>query len=359
MPLAILRKMNLSAGYITMSKKWTNQEQAIFLKRIGELLSRGYSLAEAIESLSYYLPVSRKHEVIQCLAGLREGYPLHHILTNLKFNSSLVGYVYFAEQHGGLAEAFQEGSDFILKRSQDVQRMMKMFYYPAVLIFITVILFTFVDQILLPRFTSLFQSMQLKPNFFTQVIYAVGDVLPIIFFIIVVISGSLLLYYLFIYRRQELMERRRKLVHIPIVGGFLKLFYTHFFSIQLSYLLSAGLSVLEALQLFEKNPQQPFYGQICTEIKKKLSRGEKLETILNNLAFFEHDLSYIVKHGLEKGKLSQELSFYSKHCVAVLEEKTEKSLKIIQPLLYMSIGFFIISMYLAILLPMFHLLNGF
>jgi competence protein ComGB len=341
-----------------MSKKWTNEQQAIFLKRTGELLVRGYTLAEAIESLTYYLPASKKNELAQCLLQLREGYPLHQILTNLRFNSSLIGYVYFAEQHGGLAEAFQDGSTFVLKRSQDMKRMMKMFYYPIFLIFITGVLFVFVDQILLPKFTSLFQSMELKPNFFTKVIYQVGDILPLLLSVGIVLVFLLLLYFLFIYRRQTLLVRRRTLVRLPVVGSFFKLFYTHYFSIQLSYLLAAGLSVLEALQLFEKNPQQPFYAQISTEIKKKLSKGEKLESILTELDLFEKDLTHIVKHGLEKGKLSQELSFYSKHCVAILEEKTEKSLKLIQPILYVLIASLIISMYLAILLPMFHLLDG-
>lgn len=341
-----------------MNKKWSNQEQAIFLKRTGELLSRGYSLAEAIESLTYYLPSTRKRELHQCLMELKEGYPLHYILTNLKFNNSLIGYVYFAEQHGGLAEAFHEGSSFILKRSQDVQRMTKMFYYPILLIFITVILFSFVEQILLPRFTSLFESMNLQTNFFTQIIYMVADLLPI-FLVFSISSGVvLLLYYLLFYRQLSLLERRRKLVQLPVVGAFFKLLYTHYFSIQLSYLLSAGLSVLEALQLFEKNSQQPFYGQICTEIKQRLSSGENLEAIIRKLGIFEKDLSNIIKHGQEKGKLSQELSFYSKHCVSILEEKTEKWLKIIQPSLYVLIALLVISMYLAILLPMFHLLDG-
>ena len=341
-----------------MSKKWSNEQQAIFLKRTGELLVRGYTLAEAIESLIYYLPSSKKNELAQCLVELREGYPLHHILANLQFNSNLIGYVYFAEQHGGLAEAFQDGSTFILKQSKDMQRMKKMFYYPIILICITALLFVFVEKIMLPKFTALFQSMDLKANFFTQVIYKVGDILPVFLIASIVIGLLVIVYYMFSFRHKTLLDRRRTLVHVPVVGSFLRLFYTHYFSIQLSYLLAAGLSVLEALQLFEKNPQQPFYAQISTEIKIKLSKGEKLELIISDLDMFEKDLSHIAKHGLEKGKLSQELSFYSKHCVTVLEEKTEKILKLIQPILYVLIASLIISMYLAILLPMFHLLDG-
>jgi competence protein ComGB len=86
--------------------------------------------------------------------------------------------------------------------------------------------------------------------------------------------------------------------------------------------------------------------------------GEKLETILASLSFFEKEFPMIVKHGQENGKLEQELLFFSKHCVTNMEEMIEKRLKAIQPVLYLFIGFMVVSMYLAILLPMFHLLDG-
>jgi competence protein ComGB len=341
-----------------MNRRWSTQQQALFLRKTGELLSRGYTLSEAIESLAYYLPAYHKIMIGQCLVQLREGFPLHQILTNLNFNKSLVGYVYFAEQHGSLAEAFNEGSTIMLKQSQSSKRIAKMFYYPGILMMITAILFYFVDRVLLPRFTSLFESMELKPNVFTRVITLFGDLIP--YFILFLISSILLLffYYLFLFRFKSPLEKRIQMVKIPIAGSFFRLWYTHYFSIQMSYLLSGGLSVLEALRMFENNSEQPFYGQVGREIRDKLSKGEKLEIILSGFHVFEKDLIHIVRHGQEKGRLDQELSFFSKHCAMKLEEKTEIWLKAIQPILYLVIGLLIVSMYLAILLPMFHLLDG-
>ena len=66
----------------------------------------------------------------------------------------------------------------------------------------------------------------------------------------------------------------------------------------------------------------------------------------------------IIKHGQENGKLEQELLFFSQHCVVNMEEQIEKCIKMIQPVLYLFIGFLVVSMYLAILLPMFNLLDG-
>jgi competence protein ComGB len=123
-------------------------------------------------------------------------------------------------------------------------------------------------------------------------------------------------------------------------------------------LLSGGLSVLEALIMFEDYQQQPFYGGICRELRRSLSKGERLDNILSNFTVFEPELAFIIKHGQESGKLPQELAFYSKHCIKILEAKTEKVLKIIQPCLYLGIGLVVVALYLAIMLPMFHMLEG-
>ncbi len=339
--------------------KWTIQEQGYFLKKTGDLLSRGYPLAEALESLVHQLPSKRKQEIAQCLSELKEGYPFYQILSNMNFNKSLIGYVFFAEQHGGLASAFLEGSEMILKRGKDAEKLKKLISYPLFLMIITSFLFVFVENTLLPRFSSLFVSMKLQPNFFTKVVYLFGDFLPIFLIMIILCVTILLTYYLFRFRKHSPLDQKRKLVRIPIAGPFFRLYYTHFFAVQLSYLLSGGLSVYEALSLFEQNEKQPFYKGIGKAIKSHLRRGDKLEDILNGFPFFERELSNIIRHGQKNGRLDQELNFFSKHCLSLLEEKTEKHLKLIQPLLYLLIGFLIVSMYLAVLLPMFHLLEGF
>lgn len=154
------------------------RDQATFLKRAGELLLRGYPLAEAIESISFYLNPWQKEQIKNSLADLKEGYPFYQILTELGFNRNLVSYVYFAEQHGGLGNAFIEGSAMVLKRDNDFTRLKKLVSYPLVLALMTFILFYIVDDVLLPKFTSLYQDMDVDPGVFVTIITIFGDSFP-------------------------------------------------------------------------------------------------------------------------------------------------------------------------------------
>ncbi len=337
---------------------WTINEQANFLKRIGELLARGYPIAEAIESLSLHLPRIRKEELYKCLADLKNGASFHDVLNNIGFDKDLIGYVYFAEQHGSFAEALLEGSSLALVKENDRKKLLKLLRYPALLTFITGFLFVFVQKSLLPKFTSLFQSMRLEANFFMKVLYSFDEYFPIFMTGTVLLLAAGAIYYFFVFRKVSILQQRSLLVRIPIIGRILKLLFTHYFSVQLSFLLAGGISVFEALNLFEKNHRQPFYSWLGMVIKQKLLTGEKLESILASFPFFEKEFPMIIKHGQENGKLEQELLFFSQHCMVNMEERIEKSLKMIQPMLYLFIGFLVVSMYLAILLPMFQLLDG-
>ncbi|WP_042355068.1 competence type IV pilus assembly protein ComGB [Bacillus rubiinfantis] len=338
--------------------KWSVTEQASFLKRIGQLLARGYPIAEAIASIALHFPDNRKQELQECLLSLQKGIPFHRILQNLGFHPDLIGYVYFAEQHGSFAEALQEGSNLALLKDKDIKKLVKLLQYPMLLIMITAFLFVFVQKTLLPRFTELFSTLNLEANFFTKVVYAFQQYFPIILNIMLALLLTGAIYYYFHFRKLSVLKQRGLIVRLPIIGKILKLLFSHYFSIQLSFLLSGGISVSQSLTLFEQNKKQPFYSELGKQIKDKLIRGESLEAILASYPFFEKEFPTIIKHGQENGKLEQELLFFSKHCITVMEEMIERLLKIMQPILYLFIGFLVVSMYLAILLPMFHLLDG-
>lgn len=337
--------------------KWTVYEQASFLKRTGELLLRGYPLADALASLSLHLENNKQIQLRTCLENLKEGDPFYRILTDLQFNKNLVNYVYFAEQHGGLAEAIIEGSTMMLKRENDYQRLKKLVTYPIFLALLTLILFYFVNRVLLPKFTVLYADMNVQSTIFSNIILAFGSVIPLIFYLFLMLASLAFVTYFFKLRKYSIIEQRIMLARIPLIGNYLKLVYSQNFSIQLSYLFSSGMSVIDALNVFEKNKQEAFSVEIGKEIKQHLATGIELDCAVAMFPFFEVELCRIIKHGQENGKLDQELYFYSRYCLSQLEESTEKTLKIVQPVLYSVIGLLIVSLYLAILFPMFELIQ--
>ncbi|GAE45299.1 type II secretion system F family protein [Mesobacillus boroniphilus] len=212
------------------------------------------------------------------------------ILAELKFKKDLVSYVYFAEQHGGLAHTLTEGSDMVLKREADYQRLKRLAAYPIFLVLLTFILFFFVNRILLPKFNSLFTDMNLAPNIFMETIAAAAHIIPFTLYFLLSLTTVLSLYYIVSFKNLHPLKQKKKLVKLPFAGKFIRLFYSHYFSVQLSYLFSGGLSVLSALKVFEQNLHEPFSREIGKDLISKLAAGQDFDGAVGEYPFFDAEL---------------------------------------------------------------------
>lgn len=347
------------AGFMKIKKDcWSIKEQSVFLKVIGELLTQGYSLAEGVRSSIYYLPGNKKEDIMSVLGSLKGGNSFCDNLIRLKFNQQTISYVYFAEKHGGFAKAFKEASTIMENRLRTLQQLQKIFYYPLFLIVFTLILFYFVHQVLLPQFSSLFLSMNLEINLFMALIIGAGKALPIITVSAVCSVLSLAFYYFGFFRNKDALEKLRLFAAIPIIGRFFSLYYTHVFSLQLGHLLQGGFSIYESLIFFRDNNQHAYFSLAGERVIEQLKKGERMEQAFVCLTFMEREFCRILQHGQENGKLDRELLFLSHFCMDSLQDNVTSLLKKMQPIIYAFIGILVISIYLAVLLPMFQLLNG-
>ncbi|WP_180954286.1 competence type IV pilus assembly protein ComGB [Bacillus sp. M6-12] len=337
--------------------KWNVKSQGQFLLDLGELLDQGYPLLHALQFIGLQLPPKKEFVITEAIVLLRSGEPLHKVLHTIGFHPQLISFIFYAEQYGNLAYALKEGGTFWSRRSSELEKMKKLLLYPMFLIVFVGNVFFILQKMLLPKFETLFQSMDAETSIFLRLISAASAVLPYL------PAVFLLLFFLFYmlktcwFSKLSSLKQRLILLNIPVAGAFIRLYDTHFFSSQFSGLLSGGLSINESISLFAQNSRQPFYQELCLEIRSELAEGRALEDIFRSLPYFEKHISVIVANGQKYGRLDKELMHYSRYLLKGLEERTSAGLRIIQPILFSAVGLLIVSIYLAVLMPMFSLLN--
>lgn len=148
------------------------------------------------------------------------------------------------------------------------------------------------------------------------------------------------------------------MLRIPLVKTFLILKHSHYFAIQLSGLLHGGLSVLQALTIIMEQKYNPFFQYEAGRIERQLIAGEPLQSIIAKSGYYEEELSYIITHGQANGNLAIELGDYSNLIMEKMEHKVKRMLVIIQPILFTCIGGIVVLMYLAMIMPMFQMMNS-
>ena len=338
--------------------KWNKKEQSVFVYRLGELLGAGYHLAEAIQFMQAQEKTKRKPLLDGATEQLRGGRSLYEVLSSLSFHPALMQFVYYAEYYGDLSTALMEGGDYWRKRNEDSSQILKILIYPLVLLVLITGIAFILKGVLLPKFESLYESMNIAPSFFLKIILIFSSIFSYFpYFIGVLLIGSIVFKKGYLDRICPL-QKKRQFLRLPVLKGFLKMFDTYYLTYQMSGLISGGLSINESMRLFSEHNHHPFYRKLGSEIHKGLNEGRSLDDIFRDMPYFESYLSDVIANGQKNGKLDKELYHYSRILLGRLEEKMGGMVKVIQPVLFGVVGFIVIAIYLSVLLPMFSVMEG-
>ena len=352
-------KKNIADGTLLIREyRWKRHEQAEFLYRLGELLAAGYHLSEALRFLQSQERDKRKHILASAIERLKDGFTLHEVLEHMKFHIELLQFVHYAEFYGNLSGALMEAGNYWRKRERDRIQTVKILLYPVLLFMLVSVCFGMLQGILLPKFRSLYENMNIEPGLFLKSILFLSASTPYLLAAVFAAILLIILFKIYFFNHMDPFKRKLLLLRIPLLGVHIRMFDTYYVSYQISGLLSGGLSINDAMKLFGDHNQKDFFRKVGESIYDGLNEGHSLETIFMHLPFFESYLTDVLANGQKNGKLDKELYHYSRILLLRMEEKIAALIKLVQPILFASVGMIVIAVYLSVLLPMFTVLDG-
>ncbi|WP_158211642.1 competence type IV pilus assembly protein ComGB [Alkalihalobacterium alkalinitrilicum] len=339
-------------------KRFNGIKKAEFLQRLGLLLQQGYSLSAGLEliQISHKKQVKEKlTEVLQCL---KDGQPLFKALEGMNLPNNISSFIFVAEQIGTLSDGLVEAGKLYLKQELIKDRVGKLLRYPLFLIWLLFIILIIMITYLFPHFKNLYETMSVELPIVTVFFLRFIDSIPVLLIIALVIFLFVFTYYMTKFRHFTPHNKVTLLLKVPFLSSFISMFITYYFSVQLSSLLKAGLSISQALTIFKSQSVIMFFQDEATWLIHRLKDGEDLAVALSSRPFFEEELSLVIVHGQNRGALDVELLHYSEHLFISIEEKVKRIVMILQPGLFLIIGIIVLFMFLSILVPMFQLINS-
>lgn len=356
--MALLKKKNMKDGEMVLNKRlWKEKEQILFLNRLGMLLDKGYPLIEAIDFMMIQLDDIKKQQLENGIETLNNGEPFYKVMETLKFHSTAISFAYYAEKNGELPASLQIAGKILSHRNERKAKFKKLLTYPITLVFITMIMFYIIIWQLLPRFMYLYETFQSKPNVMIRMFVWLANHSSILFLTIVIILGTSFFLYFQYQRKKGTEEMQVLLVKIPIIGNLIREWHTYYFAFHMSQLIKNGIALNDSLKLLKHDPQHPFLETIIEKIEEQLFNGENFNIAIRNVPIWHKELSYVIRHGQLSGRLDIELEAFSQTCLERFFESIEKSVKVIQPVLFGFIALWIILLYFSILLPSFQMIN--
>lgn len=337
------------------SNRMLIRDREHFLSRLAVLMKEGYLLPTALTLL---MPM-HTNKLDEALAGitaiLKSGGNAAEILKFLGFKDPVLFPVEIAEYHGRLAESIENIAKSFARTEQIQKKLRNLLVYPVSLLLFTSVLFLFFRTNYVPNLTELMNSLQSGEESGGVPAYLLN--LPDAFIGIFAAIGIFTASFLAVLKKQHVSRQISWLLRFPLLRKFMRLYWSHLLARELGTLLHSGISLQESLQLLQNQTYHSIIQFMSKSCHEEVMTGHTLSAAFAHQSFFAGDMASFARHGEMTGYLGKELILYSEVLMERMEQQTAQLLRIIQPSFFIIIAICIVGAYLAILLPMYNLVQ--
>lgn len=330
------------------SKRLTLKEQVIFFELTADLLAAGFQLQNALAFMTK-LKGKRYKSVVEAM---------HRDMANgQSFANSIEPFVEMeiswqlelAEAHGSLANTISIIAQNLQQRFIQRRKLKQLMQYPVVLIVLLIAIGFFL------RFYFIEQLIKLKGDTIDEMPMMHTDILVIT---LLICSLMMIIGYYWL-RRLSVPQKMKLYIKLPIVNHIIKEQVSYQISFTMALLLQAGHSYQEISELFLKLPNTVLLHHIGVTIQQKSNAGENMASFISEVPYIPKEFALFFTRGKTNIEVGNDLLAYSKVSFQRLIKKYERLLAMIQPIMFISIAIGIVSMYAAMLLPMYKMIGEF
>ena len=266
------------------------------------------------------------------------------------FPQIFISMVHAGEQSGTLSDSLkiiaeQMDNSYALER-----RVRGALIYPIVILFVMVLIAILMFIFVIPTLMKTFTEMNVTLPFTTRIVLELSNVTQdygILVLIGVIIFGGILYWW----SKQDIGKRidHALILKLPIIGSLVQEVNAARTARTLSSLLSAGVPVIESVNIAAEVVQNVHFRAVLIKAKEAIKKGDLMSKIFNdNSDLYPVFMAEMMSVGEETGKIAEMLLGVAKYYEDNVNQKTKDMSTVIEPILMVmiggAVGFFAISM---------------
>jgi type IV pilus assembly protein PilC len=356
---SFLKKGNISLSFL---KNVKTQEKINFARNLGSMITAGLALSRALNVMERQAKNGEmKRILIELQKSISEGKTLSQSMSSFKkvFSSLFISMVSAGEQSGSLAESLRIVGTQMDKTYSLQRRVRGAMMYPCIILFVMVIvavlMLTFIVPTLMKTFTELSVDLPAPTRFVLFISNTLRDQgIFVLLGIIALVIGFIM------FRRTD---KGKKIIHysvlkVPVIGNIIKEVNSARTARTLSSLLNAGVDVVESMRITSEVIQNVYYKDILIKAQSAIEKGDPISKIFTeNEKFYPIFLGEMMNVGEETGKIGEMLLGVAVFYEEDVDQRTKDMSTIIEPFLMVFIGAAVGFFALAMISPMYSLVN--
>jgi type IV pilus assembly protein PilC len=235
------------------------------------------------------------------------------------------------------------------------RRIMEALIYPAFLVLVLFIALGVLFNIVLPRFSEIYQGMEDMPQA-TRMLLSFGAFMRSTAWI----QGIALVGLGFLARWMVATEAGRRIYErlilaLPKIGTLYRMYHSSVFSRTLGTLLAGGLPVLQALEVIQRTSSSERMKLKLLAVTEQVRAGSSLNLALEQARVLDPLAVEMVRVGEQSSALPDMLTHVSDFFDQEVEKATTAVTTLIGPILILFMGVVVLGLLLAVYVPLFNM----
>lgn len=328
------------------------RDKIVFAGSLAAMIGAGLSLSRALSVMERQAPNKYFARIISIILDrVSRGETLSRALSQFPniFPSVFVSMVAAGEQSGNLPEALDNVRQQLAKNYDIVRKVRGAMIYPAIIVGVIIIIGILMMVFLVPNISSLFRELNTELPLSTRIVIGVSDFLAanVFFLVLVLVIATVGVW------RWSRTKRGRRIfaalwLRLPAISRIVKNFNAAVTLRTISSLISAGVSMIEALGITARVLQNPYYQDVVKQAAESVQKGRTLsESFQGNEKLYPILAGEMIGVGEETGNLPGMLLKGAIFFEEEVEQSTKNLSTVIEPALMVlvgcAVGFFAVS----------------
>ena len=332
------------------------KEISIFTKQLALMISAGVPILQSLEILyrSEKNP-TLKMAIKKIAVDVGEGKTIAESMQAQKGFSKLYCNLVRAGEAGGILDGIlKKLSQHMDKQEKTKSQIKSAMMYPGVVSGVGAIVIWGMMVFVVPQFTGMLKEGNLEIPWITQFVIDVSNLFGK--YSVIMVPGaivSVLMFLSYIKTPIGKMAWDNFSMRLPIFGKIIIKANLSSFSSTLATLLSAGVSLIDALDICIETIDNQVIAQDLKEVKKKVVEGKTLTEPLSKIEYFPELVTQMIRVGEQTGQIDQMLARVAEVFEDEVDNLVSGMTKLVEPIIIVVLGSIIATILVAMYLPMF------
>lgn len=332
-----------------------NKDVVLMTRQLATLLEANTSIIDALKITSDQLNNNDLKGIIlnlreDLIQGKRLGQSMKKYPT--VFNNTYSSLVTAGDSSGNLDIIFNKLADYLEESASIRQKVISALTYPIILIGFSIVVIFGLLTFVLPQVVGQFVKAGAELPLLTEILIGLSNnILIIILFLAFLIVITIYSYKRFIRNVDNHILAHEKLLKLPLIGNFILLSEIERFSSTMALVMESGTNLDVALEESSLVFNNKYLQSAIINSKKDLVEGKDFIFSLSKMKIFPSMFMQLISSGYKSGNLIKMFHKASEFLRSEIDSKRSVFLSLLEPLVIIFMGGFVMLIVLAILIP--------